>query len=234
MQPTSYLDANKPRNVVQSDSLCRARVDMANVSDLRDGGGHLWFDAPPADRAATDGFSESTEEHHVHHLAVVEALKEQRREETPILILFESKCHDAGEEVDEHKDRKEDQGAFHVLKRPELRQTRDAQLSESPKRNRQQEKQIDNRRDQRQQNLKQENIRYRNPSESSVARLADRVAVLPDGLQCAEGPAEALANQSFDGLGNFGAADCVFIVENFPTFAADREREVGIFSDRVA
>src|ERR1700751_3925851 len=207
---------------------------MANVSGLRDGSRHLRFDASPSHRASTDGFSESTEEYDVHHLPVVEALKEQRREETPILILFESKCHDAGEEVDEHKDRKEDQGAFHVLKRPELRQTRDAQLSESPKRDRHQEKQIDNRRDQWQQNLKQENFRYCDPAESPVARLADRVAVLPDGLQCAEGPAEALANQSFDRLGNFGAPDCVFIVENLPAFAADREREVSIFRDCVA
>src|ERR1700746_3698344 len=197
---------------------------MANVSGLRDGSRHLWFDASPAHRAPTDGFSESTEQHDVHHLPVVEALKEQRREETPILILFESKCHDAGEEVDEHKDRKEDQGAFYVLKCPELRQTRNAQLSEPPKRNRQEEKQIDNRRDQRQQNLEQENIRYRNPSESSVARPADRVAVLPDGLQCAESPAETLANQGFDRLGNFGAPDWALLLENFPACGAQRAR----------
>ncbi len=49
---------------------------------------------------------------------------------------------------------------------------------------------------QRQQNLEQENVGQSDPAERAVARAADGVAMFPDGLQRAKGPAEALANQS--------------------------------------
>ena len=39
---------------------------------------------------------------------------------------------------------------------------------------------------------------------------------------------------AIDGFGNFGAADGVFVVENFPAVAADGESQVGIFRNRVA
>src|SRR5262249_33057264 len=128
----------------------------------------------------------------------------------------------------------EDQRTFNVLRGPELRQARDAKLGQAPEGDREQEQEIDYRRDQRQQNLEEKNIGYGDPTESSVAGLANGVAGFPDGLQRAEGPAEALANQGFDGLRDFGAADGIFVVENLPAFATDGEGEVGIFGNRVA
>ena len=58
--------------------------------------------------------------------------------------------------------------------------------------------------------------------------------MFPHGLQRTEGPAEALANESFDGFGNLGAADSVFVVEDFPAIAADGEGEVGVFGYGIA
>ena len=58
--------------------------------------------------------------------------------------------------------------------------------------------------------------------------------MLPDRLNCAEGPAEALADQRFDGFGDFGVADGVFVVEDFPAAAANGDREIGIFRHGIA
>src|SRR6185437_14750977 len=108
------------------------------------------------------------------------------------------------------------------------------ELRESPEKNRKQEKKIDDGRDKRQQNLEQENVGQSDPAERAVARAADGVAMLPDGLERAKGPAEALANQTLDRVGNFGVADGVFVVENFPAMPTDGEGEVGVFGDGVS
>ena len=110
---------------------------------------------------------------------------------------------------------------------------RDAKLREPPESDREQKQKIDDRRDERQQDLEQKNVGNRHPTERAVARPADGVAVLPDGLQRAECPAKALANQGFDGFGDFGAADGVFVIDDFPAVASDREGEVGVFRHGV-
>src|SRR5487761_462597 len=95
-------------------------------------------------------------------------------------------------------------------------------------------KKIDDGGDERQQNLEQKNVGQRYPAESAVARAADGVAMLPDGLQGAERPAETLANQGFDRVGDFGVTDGVFVIENFPAVAANGEGEVSVFGDGVS
>ena len=87
----------------------------AAFSGLGDWGRHLWFDTSPAYGAASDGFSKCAEENDIHHLAVVEALKNQRGEKRPILVLLKGKSDHAREQIDHHEDCEEDQRAFHVL-----------------------------------------------------------------------------------------------------------------------
>src|SRR4029077_5704389 len=94
--------------------------------------------------------------------------------------------------------------------------------------------QINHGRNQGQNNLEQENVGNGDQAERAIARFADGVAMLPDGLQRAKGPAESLADQCLHGVGDFGAADGVLVVNNLPAIAADGERQVGIFSNRVA
>src|ERR1700740_571833 len=94
--------------------------------------GMLWFDTAPGERAALRGFLDGTEQHDVHHLPVIKTLEEQRRQECPILVAFQGKCDDAGEEFDGHEGGEEDQGALDILQRPELRKLRDSKLSQSP------------------------------------------------------------------------------------------------------
>src|SRR5579875_326984 len=68
----------------------------------------------------------------------------------------------------------------------------------------------------------------------AVAGVAGRVAVLPDRLERAERPAEPLANQRVNRFGHFGVTDGVLVVQDFPAFAANGEREVRIFRNRFA
>jgi len=204
---------------------------------LGDGGGEfglLGFDAAPAYGAAMQGFLEGAEKDDVHHLTIIEALDEKRREKRPVFVFFEGEGDDAGEQVDEHESGEENERANDVVAGPEQGEMRDAELRESPEKNRKQEKKIDDGRDERQQNLKQENVGQSDPAERAVTRAADGVAMFPDGLQSAESPAEALANQTLDRVGDFGVADGVFVVENFPAVAANGEGEVGVFRDSVS
>src|SRR5271170_335786 len=75
---------------------------------LRDGGGwrrrrrHLRFNAAPSDRASPDSFPEGAEQYHIQHLAVIEALEDERRQKRPVLSLFERKGHHASEKIDHH------------------------------------------------------------------------------------------------------------------------------------
>ena len=50
----------------------------AAFSGLSDRGRHLGFDTSPAYGAASNGFSKCAEENDIHHLTVIEALKNQR------------------------------------------------------------------------------------------------------------------------------------------------------------
>ena len=81
--------------------------------------------------------------------------------------------------------------------------------------------------------LKDENVGQRDPTERAEFRAEERVAVLPEGLQRSEGPAEALANELAGGFGRFGPGDGFFVVADAPAEAANRDGEVGIFGDSV-
>src|ERR1700723_686194 len=129
--------------------------------------------AAPSHGPSLHRFLQRAEQNHVHHLPVIETLQNQRRKQSPILVPFQRKRHDASEQVNQHEERKENQGALHVLQRPQLRQLRDAQLRQAPQRDRKQKEQINQRRDQRQNNLEHHNIGDGEPAQRAVARLAD-------------------------------------------------------------
>src|SRR6266850_2522845 len=61
----------------------------------------------------------------------------------------------------------------------------------------------------------------------------ERVAVLPEGLQCAEGPAEPLANQLAGSIRRFGPGDGFLVVADAPAEAANGDGEVGVFGHGV-
>jgi hypothetical protein len=76
--------------------------------------------ASPADLAALDSAQDRTEKHNVHQLAIVEALKGEREQETPFLVALEQEGDEARDEFD-HKERGEEvEDALDVARGPEL------------------------------------------------------------------------------------------------------------------
>src|SRR6202034_4255839 len=127
-------------------------------------GRRLRFHSAPTDRPAAQRFAQRAEQHHVHHLAVVEALQNQRRQQRPILILLQRERDHARQQVDEHENREENQRPLHVLRGPELRQPSKFQLTEPPQRERQQKQQVDHWRNKWEDDLKKKNIRNSDPA----------------------------------------------------------------------
>ena len=74
------------------------------------------------------------------------------------------------------------------------------------------EHQVDERRDQRQQHLEDEDVGQREQPHGLVAHK--RRAMLPDRLQHAEGPAEALAHQAFRIDGRFSEGERAIFVDD--------------------
>ena len=64
--------------------------------------------------------------------------------------------------------------------------------------------------------------------------FAHGIAMLPDGLQGAEGPAEALPDEHVDGFRYLGTADGLFVIENLPPGTANGESKVSVFGHRIA
>ena len=147
-------------------------------------------------------------------------------------LRLEQERERAGQDVDDQEAEEEEDGAFDVCGRPDLRKVRDF-LAERPQNQRAEEHQVDDRRNQRQSELEDENVGQRDPAERAVFRTEERVAVFPESLQRAEGPAEALANELAGGFGGFGPGDGFFVVADAPAEAADRDGEVGVFGDGV-
>src|SRR5579871_2422888 len=192
----------------------------------------IFLDAAPADRTTADRFLHGAEQNDIHQLAIVEALEKNGDKQCPIFVRFEKKRDRAGQNVDDEEAEEEKHGALHVGGGPDLRKVSNL-LAERPQHQRAEEHEIDDRRDQRQKKLKDKNIGERDPSERAELWTEERVAVLPESLQRAEGPPETLANQLAGGFGSFGPGDSFFVVADAPAEAADRDGEVSVFGDRV-
>src|ERR1700676_192584 len=115
----------------------------------------------------------------------------------------------------------------------QLRKPGEMQLFESPDGYGAEEEQIDDGRDQRKQQLEQKNMGKSDEAEGAVFRAEESIFVLPDGLQCAEGPAETLADELAGSFRSIGPGDGFFVVGNAPAEAANGDGQVGVFGDGV-
>src|SRR4029077_38536 len=155
-----------------------------------------------------------------------------RDQQRPIFLALEREGDRARQDIDQQKAEKEEYGSLNVGGGPDLRKVRNL-LAKCPQNQRTEEHQIDDRRDQRQRELKNKDVRQSDPAESAVLRAEQCVAVLPERLQRAESPPEALADKRARGFGSFGPGDSFFVVADAPAEAADGDGEIGIFSNRV-
>src|SRR5260370_449253 len=90
--------------------------------------------------------------------------------------------HHAREYVDQQKAQEEEHRFLHVRGGPQLRQPRDTELRQDPEQQRAKEHEVDDRRNQRQHQLKYKDVRKCDPAERSVFWPEKRVAMLPEGL----------------------------------------------------
>jgi len=81
----------------------------------------IGFDTTPADWAPADGFFHRTEENDVHELAIVEALEQDGDEKRPVFVRLEQERQRACQDVDDEEAEEEEDGAFDVGGRPDLR-----------------------------------------------------------------------------------------------------------------
>src|ERR1700731_3736862 len=100
--------------------------------NLGDGSGDFRFDAAPADRPALHGAHHRAEQHHVHHLAVVKALQQQRPEQGPVLMLLQRERDHASEKVNQHESDEENEGTLNIGGCPNLGHVREVELRKPP------------------------------------------------------------------------------------------------------
>src|SRR5262249_5231366 len=65
-------------------------------------------------------------------------------------------------------------------------------------------------------------------------RAKERVAMLPERLQRAERPAEALANELAWSFRSFGPGDGLLVIANAPAGTANGDGEIGVFGNGVS
>ena len=96
---------------------------------------------------------------------------------------------------------------------------------------------VDQRRDERQQDLEEDHVRQGAPADPAVSRgvaADDGALVLPDRLHRAERPAVALTPEPAEGRGRLGPGSRVLGVDHPVTQAPDGEGEVGVLGEGVA
>src|SRR5579863_5457962 len=192
----------------------------------------IFLDAAPANRPSADGFLHGTEQNHVHQLAIVEALEKDGDQKCPIFMRLEKKRDRARQDVNDEEAEKEKHRSLHVGRGPDLGQVGHF-LTKRPQHQRAKKHQVDDRRDERQEKLEHKYVWKCDPSKRAELWTEKRVAVLPERLQRAEGPAEALANELASGFRCLGPGYRFFVVADAPTEAANRDGEVGVFRNRV-
>ena len=93
------------------------------------------------------------------------------------------------------------------------------------------EHQVDERGDEREQDLEDEDVGQGEEAHGDVLR--DGSAVLEDGLQDAEGPAEALAHEAVHVDGGLGEGEGLVLVDDGVALLEDVHGEVGVLGDGV-
>ena len=93
------------------------------------------------------------------------------------------------------------------------------------------EHEVDERREERQQDLEDEDVGQGEEAHGAV--LGDGAAVLEDGLQDAEGPAEALAHEAVHVDRGLGEGEGLVLVDDGVALLEEVHGEVGVFGDGV-
>src|ERR1017187_8340404 len=167
----------------------------------------------PGEVLAIDGAAQGFDEHEGEELAVGEALQPDVSEEPPVAAVasvaaLQGEGDDGGDEVDEQEHEEEQQqlieaggvgrlGVEVFVPDEVLERTDD-------------EHDVDEGRDQGQQDLEDEDVGQGDESERAFAGKGR--AVLPDGLEDSEGPAEALAHEAVGGGGRLGKGQGAVLV----------------------
>lgn len=149
------------------------KQSVLQMQDGLDAMRRLGLDTPPADGATADGFLNGTEENDVHELAIIEALKENGNEKRPVLVPFKREGESAGDDVDKQEGQEKDDGFFDVGGGPELRKLGDAKLCERPKKQGAEKEQVNDGRDERQNKLKDKDVRKSDPTKRAVFRTKE-------------------------------------------------------------
>ena len=191
------------------------------------------FELVPRKWLAVDGTFQRLEEHDGEHLTVGKALDPDVAEEPEVslarrVFAFERERQRGGGEVDHQEGEEEGQqlqqaggrGGFGV----EVFVDQVVDDAED-------EHQVDERGDQWQQDLKDEDVRQR--EEAHGAAVANGAAMLPDGLQDAEAPTEALAFEAVRVDGRLGEGERRVFVDDLVALFEQVHGEVGVFGDGV-
>ena len=93
---------------------------------------------------------------------------------------------------------------------------------------------VDQRREQRQRDLEEDEVREAAAADRMLARTPERRAVLPHGLQRPVAPAVALPPEAAERRRRLGPGARVLLVDDAPAGASDRERQVGVLGERRA
>src|SRR5690606_20464921 len=128
----------------------------------------------------------------IHELAIAEALQDEPPEQAPLLAPFEHETEDRRRQIDYHEDAvvNGDELEIGIAEfRPMLRPG-DPLANELPD-----EQKIGERRQRRERDLEEPHLRQRDHAERAMARIESEGAVLPQTLQRAIGPAEALPGE---------------------------------------
>ena len=93
------------------------------------------------------------------------------------------------------------------------------------------EEQIDQRGNERQQDLEDEDVGE--GEEAHGDAIADGGLVLEDGLEDAEAPAKALTGEAVGGVGGLGEGEGLVLVDDGVTLFEEIHGEVGVFGDGI-
>src|SRR5215472_16387069 len=74
----------------------------------------LGLNPSPSHRSAAHGLLYRAEEHDVHQLTIIKALKKNGNEQRPVLFAFEGECENTGENINQQETDEEKYGAQQI------------------------------------------------------------------------------------------------------------------------
>src|SRR5436305_5568727 len=176
----------------------------------REGGGALEF--VPGKGPAINGALQSFEQHQRKQLAIGKALQPNLAQQPDIffhagLAALQRKGNERGDEVSDEKDDEEQRQLFNAggVAGEGMRMLVNEVPEDAGKKH-----EVNGGGDDRQENLKDHNVRQSNPAQHAFA--TEGGAVLPHCLQNSEGPAKALPHKSVGVDGRFGKGESAIFI----------------------